>query len=134
MLSYATSKSKAKAVRQLVQTLCIFYFEDVTSRELDVLCEMVHHGVSGTDSRDSYMINYRASKESFFQVKDRLTKKGILQKKQYKTGKELHPYFENIKQMIDGNLSPHNFEIKIGNLSLMTLDDKFVIIKYDVVE
>lgn len=134
MLSYATSKNKTKAIRQLVQTLCIFYFEDITSRELDVLCEMIHHGVSGTDSRDAYMIKHKASKESFFQVKDRLTRKQILQKKQYRTGKELHPYFENIKQMVEEDVSHHKFDIKVGENTLMTLDDKFLVIKYDATE
>jgi len=70
MLSYSTAKNKPKAIRQLVQTLCIFYFEDVTSRELDVLCEIVHAGEVGYDSKTAFMLNYKASKESYFQVID----------------------------------------------------------------
>lgn len=116
MLSYSTSKNKLKAIRQLVQTLCIFYFEDVTSRELDVLCEIVHAGDVGYDAKTSFMVNYRTSKESYFQVLDRLTKKGILHKKQYKTGKEIHAYFKDIRDIVEGK------------------KDKFVIIQYDAVE
>ena len=134
MLSYSTSKDKVKAIRQLVQTLCIFYFEDVTSRELDVLCEIVHAGDVGYDAKTAFMLNYKCTKESYFQVLDRLTKKGILLKKPYKTGKELHSYFKNIRQLVEGNLSPHKFEIKVGETTLLTLDDRFVIIQYDVAE
>lgn len=116
MLSYSTSKNKIKAIRQLVQTLCIFYFEDVTSRELDVLCEIVHAGEVGYDSKTSFMVNYKSNKESYFQVLFRLTKKGILQKKQYKTGKELHPYFKDIRYVVEGK------------------KDKFIVLQYDAIE
>ena len=60
------------------------------------------------------MVNYRASKESYFQVLDRLTKKGILHKKPYKTGKELHSYFKDIRLIVEGS------------------KDKFIVIQYDV--
>ncbi len=114
MLSYSTSRDKVKAIRQMVQTLCIFYFDNITSRELDVLCEIVHAGEVGFDSKTSFMVNYKASKESYFQVLDRLTKKGILQKKQFRTGKELHAYFKDIRYIVEGK------------------KDKFIIIQYDV--
>lgn len=116
MLSYSTSKDKVKAIRQLVQTLCIFYFEDVTSRELDVLCEIVHAGDVGYDAKTAFMLNYKCTKESYFQVLDRLTKKGILQKKQYKTGKEIHEYFKEVRYIVEGK------------------KDKFIILQYDVAE
>lgn len=116
MLSYSTAKNKPKAIRQLVQTLCIFYFEDVTSRELDVLCEIVHAGEVGYDSKTAFMLNYKASKESYFQVIDRLSKKGILLKKQFRTGKELHEYFKDIQYIVEGQ------------------KDKYVVIQYDVAE
>lgn len=131
MLSYATSKDKVKAIRQVVQTLCIFYFEDITSRELDVLCEIVHAGEVGMDAKNSFMMNYKCSKESYFQVLDRLTKKGILQKKQWKTGKEIHSYFRDVISLVKGNMSAHTFEIKVGDVPLMTLTDRFIVIQYD---
>ena len=116
MLSYSTARDKVKAIRQLVQTLCIFYFEDVTSRELDVLCEIVHAGDVGYDAKTAFMLNYKCTKESYFQVLDRLTKKGILQKKQYKTGKEIHEYFKEVRYIVEGK------------------KDKFIILQYDVTE
>jgi hypothetical protein len=113
MLSFYTSKNKMKAVRQLVHTLCIFYFEDITPRELDVLCEIVHAGEVGYDSKMSFIVNYKASKESYFQVLDRLTRKGILKKKEYKTGKEVHEYFKNVRDIVEGK------------------KDKYIILQYD---
>ena len=114
MLSYSTSKNKVKAIRQLVQTLCIFYFEDITSRELDVLCEIVHAGEVGYDSKTAFMLNYKSSKESYFQVLDRLYRKGVLRKKEFRTGKEVHPYFKDIRAIIDGK------------------KDSLILIQYDV--
>ena len=102
MISYSTSKDKIKAIRQIVQTLCIFYFEDVTSRELDVLCEIVHAGEVGYNSKTAFMVNYKSSKESYFQVLDRLYKKGVLCKKAFRTGKEVHPYFKDIGDIVEG--------------------------------
>lgn len=134
MLSYATSKDKVKAIRQMVQTLCIFYFEDITSRELDVLCEIVHAGEVGQDAKTAFMVNHKCTKESYFQVLDRLTKKGILQKKQWKTGKEIHSYFKDIISVVKGNMSPHTFEVKVGDVSLMKIPDRFIVIQYDASE
>lgn len=114
MVNYFTSKDKIKAIRQLVQTLCIFYFEDVTSRELDVLCEIVHAGEVGYDSKTAFMLNYKSSKESYFQVLDRLYRKGVLRKKEFRTGKEVHPYFKYIRAIIDGK------------------KDSLILIQYDV--
>ena len=130
MLAYATSRDKVKAIRQVVQTLCIFYFEDITSRELDVLCEIVHAGEVGMDAKKSFMMNYKCSKESYFQVLDRLTKKGILQKKQWKTGKEIHSYFRDIIGIVNGNMSEHTFEIKVGDKQLMAIPDRFIVLQY----
>lgn len=113
MINYFTSTDKVKAIRQLVQTLCIFYFQDVTNRELDVLCEIVYAKGVGAEAKSAFMMNYKCTKDSYFQVLDRLTKKGILRKREYRTGKELHEYFQDIIDISEGK------------------KDKYVVLQYD---
>lgn len=113
MLKYCSSRDKIKAIRQFVHTLCIFYFDNVTNRELDLLCEIIMYGDVCKDAKDSFMINYRTTKENTAQILNRLTTKGILVPKMYKTGKELHPYFQEIRYIAEGK------------------KDKYVVLEYD---
>lgn len=102
MIVYSSSTNKIIAIRQLVHTLCIFYFQDVTPRELDVLCEIINIGEVNYKVKNSFMINYKTTKENYAQILNRLTKKGILIPKENRTGKELHRHFLDIKGIIDG--------------------------------
>ena len=103
VLAYFTSPDRAKAVRQFVQTLCTFYFEKVTPRELDVLCAIVFVGKVDYDAKNMFMLNHQASEDVYNQNLDRLKKKGILLKKEFRTGKELHPHFMNHKNLIESD-------------------------------
>lgn len=114
MIKYSSSKDKIKAIRQLVHTLCLFYFDDVTKRELDVLCEIINIGEVNYEVKDSFIINYKTTKENYAQILNRLSKKGILVSKKNRTGRDLHPYFEDIMDIINGK------------------KDKFILIEYDV--
>lgn len=116
MIKYCTSKNKIKAIRQLVQTLCIFYFESVTNRELDVLCEIIHAGEVGYSSKITFILNYKSTKENYSQLLDRLSKKGILIKKPNRSGKEVHSYFKDVKDIVENK------------------KDKFIIIEYDAID
>lgn len=114
MLKYSSSKDKVKAIRQLVHTLCLYYFDNVTDRELDLLCEIIAVGRVCKEAKDSFMINYQTSKENTAQILNRLTNKKIIIPREYRTGKDIHPYFHDIKDIVEGK------------------KDKFILIEYDV--
>jgi hypothetical protein len=94
------SKDKVKRVRQLVHVFCIFNFQDVTDRELDLLCEIIYHKGVNTNAKNSFMLNYKTSAANYGQVIKRLADKGILVNKEFnglyqqRTGKLLHKDFE----------------------------------------
>lgn len=113
MLVYSSSKDRIKAIRQLVHTLCLYYFDNVTDRELDLLCEIINIGEVCAQAKNNFIINYKTTKENTAQILSRLTNKGILVKKQFRTGKDLHPYFLEIKDIVDGK------------------KDKFILIEFD---
>lgn len=104
MIKWSTKKDRVVAIRQLVSILCTLYFDEITDRELDLLCEIINVGEVCKEAKDSFMINYKTSKENTAQILTRLTNKGILKPKLYKTGKELHPYFKNVMDIADGKL------------------------------
>jgi hypothetical protein len=85
-------------IRQIVHILCITTFQDVTPRELDVLCEFVMFDYS-KEAKNSFILNYNTTEANFNQIIKRLTDKGILLPKPYKSGKTLHPDFKKLKEL-----------------------------------
>lgn len=96
------SENNVEKIRQIVHILCITTFQDVTPRELDVLCEFVLFDYS-KEAKNSFMINYKTTEANFNQVVKRLTHKGILIPKPYKNGKLLHPDFKKLKELYVDN-------------------------------
>ncbi len=92
------SDNAVERVRQLVHILCITTFQDVTPRELDVLCEFVLFDY-GKEAKNSFMLNHNTTEANFNQIVKRLTDKGILIPKPYKNGKLMHPDFKKLKEL-----------------------------------
>ena len=92
------SENEVDKVRQLTQILCILSFSDVTGRELDILCEFLYHGGVNEKAKKSFTMNYKTSKANYGQLVKRLSDKGILTDKPTRTGKDLHPEFNTLKQ------------------------------------
>lgn len=111
MTEYFTSKNKIKAVRQLVRVMCVLYFEDITPRELDAMSSIIMAGEVGSNSKILYITDYKTTKEGYNQQLDRLYKKGILVKKDHRTGKKLHPLFDNILKTLKGDFSERSMVI-----------------------
>ncbi len=101
MLRLKGSEDKVVAVRQFVKMFCICVFEDVTQRDLDLLCEVIYAKGDITKAKKNYILNYKVSSTNYGQVVYRLGKKGILIPKQRSTGKILHPAFEKLIDFID---------------------------------
>lgn len=99
MLKLDSSENKVEAIRQFVHTLCLFQFQDVTGRELDMLCELLRCGGVGEKAKKSFMINYKTTKENYGQLIKRLGDKGILVNLDTRNGKKLHPDFENLMKL-----------------------------------
>ena len=93
-------QNKVERVRQLVHIFCIVNFQDITDRELDLMCEIIYHKGVNENSKKSFMLNYKTSSANYGQVIKRLSDKGILVNKQTtdgyvtRTGKLLHKDFE----------------------------------------
>lgn len=102
MLKYHTKTNKFVATRQLVQLLCILYFEDVAERELDLLCECVMAGSLCDEAKESFIINSQTTASNWAVTLSRLSKKGILVERPHRTGKKLHPYFNDVIDIING--------------------------------
>lgn len=96
MLKLDSSENKVEGVRQFVHTLCLFRFQNVTNRELDLLCEILRCGGVNDKAKKSFMINYRTTKENYGQLVKRLGDKGILVSLDTRNGKKLHSDFENL--------------------------------------
>lgn len=94
-----SSKNEIEAVRQFVQTICIFKFNDVTGRELDLLCEIIRCEGVNEKSKKSFMINYKTSAANFGQLVKRLSDKGILIDKAKRNGKDLAEDFVNFTEL-----------------------------------
>lgn len=104
-------KSKSNsiiAIRQFVQTICIFEFRDVTMRELDLLCELLRCGGVNEKAKKSFLINYKTTKENYGQLIKRLSDKGILINNEMRNGKQLN---DVLKKFIDLyiNISSQNY-------------------------
>jgi hypothetical protein len=90
MLILPTSTNRVEAVRQFVHTLCIFRFQNITSRELDLLCEILRCEGVNDKSKNSFMLNYKTTKENYGQLVKRLSDKGILINVDRRNGKRMH--------------------------------------------
>lgn len=105
-LTVDCSKNKVDRVRQLTQILCILEFQDVTGRELDLLCEFIYHDGVNDKAKKSFMANYKTSAANYGQVVKRLSDKKILVEKEvdagrntHQIGKILHKSFEDLKRI-----------------------------------
>jgi hypothetical protein len=97
------SDNGVEKVRQIVHILCLTTFQNVTPRELDVLCEFVMFGYT-REAKNSFVLNYNTTEANFNQIVKRLTEKGILIPRPYRDkGKLLHPDFEKLKSIYVDN-------------------------------
>lgn len=117
MLILASDTNRVKAVRQFVQTFCIFAFQNVTPRELDLLCEIIYCGEVGEKAKKNFIMNYSTTKDNYAQIVKRLADKGILKDKETRSGKKLHEEFKNLSEMYI-NSQPN------GNRKVMLLEWK----------
>lgn len=94
------SKLEVEKIKQIVQMTCITEFNnDVTPREIDVLCEYFLHERS-EDAKASFVLNTKTSNANFHQTSKRLAEKGILIPiKNRDIGKELHPTLKSLKKL-----------------------------------
>lgn len=108
MLNLKSNANRIKAVRQFVQTFCIFEFQDVTPRELDLLCEIIACGDVCEKAKKNFLLNYETTKENYSQIVKRLADKGILKDKETRNGKRLHESLKNLSEMYINNTSGNN--------------------------
>ena len=111
-----SSDNKVEAIRQLVQTLCIFRFRDVTGRELDLLCELLRCGGVNDNAKRSFMINYKTTKENYGQLIKRLADKGILVDHEKRNGKKLQDMFTKLLDLYINNEKDHPLIVQWRNL------------------
>ena len=97
------SQDRLKSIRQLTHTICLYYFSNVTNRELDLLCEIINVGDVCKEAKESFMHNYQTTKENTAQIINRLSKKNIIVDRRFRTGRELHPTFMKLKDLINGD-------------------------------
>lgn len=111
MLILSSDTNKVKAVRQFVQTFCIFAFQDVTPRELDLLCEIIYCGEVGEKAKKNFIMNYNTTKDNYAQIIKRLADKGILKDKETRSGKKIHDEFKKLSEMYVNSKSDGNRKI-----------------------
>lgn len=97
-LKIKCSENRVEKVRQLTQIFCILDFQDITPRELDLLCEIIYHNGVNDKSKKSFILTYKTSSANHGQLVKRLSDKGILVDKQARTGKVLHSSFNDLKK------------------------------------
>ena len=107
-----SAQNKIEAIRQFVQTVCIFSFRDVTGRELDLLCELLRCGGVNDKAKTSFMVNYKTTKENYGQLIKRLADKKILVEHERRNGKKLHPLFLQVLELYINNDKEHHLIIK----------------------
>lgn len=107
-----SSENKVEAIRQFVQTTCIFQFKGVTGRELDLLCELLRCGGVNDKAKLSFLINYKTSKENYGQLVKRLSDKGILIDAERRNGKKLHPTFLQVLDLYINNDKEHHLLVR----------------------
>lgn len=99
MLKLKADSNRIKAVRQFVHTFCIFRFQNVTPRELDLLCEILECGEVGDKAKKNFILNYDTNKDNYSQIIKRLSDKGILIDKETRNGKRLHDDLKKLSYM-----------------------------------
>lgn len=107
-----SSENEVEAIRQCVQTICIFNFQNVTGRELDLLCEVLRCGGVNEKAKKSFKINYKTTNENYGQLVKRLSDKGILVEKDMRNGRELHKIFFNYLELYVNSSKPNLLAIK----------------------
>lgn len=108
IVQWSTKPNKVTAVRQLVEVLCTLYFEGLTKRELDLLCEIVYVGDVSNEAKKSFMVNNKGvSRSGVENLMSRLTEKGILVNKEniykYRNGRKLHSIFDTLMSILKGD-------------------------------
>ena len=103
MLNLKSKGDRIKAIRQFVQTFCIFEFQDVTARELDLLCEILACGELNEKAKKNFILNYNTTKENYSQIVLRLSAKGILEDKERRNGKVLHESLKKLSEIYINN-------------------------------
>lgn len=106
-------ENKLEKVRQLTHILCILSFEDVTSRELDLLCEFIYNGGVNKIAKNSFMLTYKLTAANYGQVVKRLSDKKILFGNPKKMEQIMHSDFEELKKYYIDDESPNILAIKI---------------------
>lgn len=112
-LAITCDKNKIEKVRQLTQILCILCFQNVTAREIDLLCEFIYNGGVNEKAKKSFMLSYKTSAANYGQIVKRLSDKNILYDKPKRMGKILHKHFEELKRCYIDNEQPNILAIKI---------------------
>ncbi len=107
-----SSENEVEAIRQCVQTICIFRFQNITGRELDLLCEILACGGVNEKAKTRFKINYKTTNENYGQLVKRLSDKGILVEKDRRNGKELHGIFFNYLDLYVNKKTPNLLAIK----------------------
>jgi len=106
-------ENKIEKVRQLTRILCILSFEDVTGRELDLLCEIMYNGGVNERAKKSFMLTYKTSSANYGQIVKRLSDKKILFDKPNRSGKILHNDFEELRKYYIDVTEPNILAIKV---------------------
>ena len=97
-LTVSCSEVKVNKVRQLTQIFCLLSFQDITNRELDLLCHFIYCGGVNDKAKKAFMVEEKTSAANYGQLVRRLSDKNILVNKKHRTGKSLHPDFEKLKE------------------------------------
>jgi len=107
-----SSSNSIEAIRQFVQTVCIFSFRDVTMRELDLLCELLRCGGVNDKAKKGFLVNYKTTKENYGQLVKRLSDKGILINNEMRNGKKLHQTFIEVMELYTNNPTENHMLIR----------------------
>lgn len=97
-LTINCSENKVDKIRQLTRIFCILSYQDVTDRELDLLCEFIYCGGVTAKAKKSFMLQYNTSSENYSQLVKRLFDKKILYNKDHRSGKVLHSDFKKLAE------------------------------------
>lgn len=106
IVQWSTVPNGVTSVMQLVQVLCVLYFENLTQREIELLCEIINTGELTKEAKKNFMLNYNTSPQVTENLISRLTQKGVLVQKdnlyKYRVGKKLHDIFDTLKSVLNG--------------------------------
>lgn len=114
-MSVKCSENKVEKVRQLTHILCLLDFQDITPRELDLLCEFIYNGGVNDKAERAFRASYKTSSANYYTVSKRLYDKGIIVddvksvlNSNHIIGKKLHSTFESLKQLYIDNCNGTN--------------------------